>query len=246
MKATTGSKEKSAVKTEVELSAIEKIRKLMEFSIENGATESEVENAMKLAQRLMMKHNLDHQDIKITSKDINLTVVKSTWKDGMEARSFENQLLMVLGNTYSCMIVINRNKATNTDTFDVIGLPEDREMLVLTYESILPQIRNLTKRRFKESIRDLSQFKFTTSYQTGFLAGLREKLTADRATFLKTGDKKQFELIIVQKDALVKEWVSNHMSIKTGKTKGISIDKEAFEKGKEDGAEKGLNQQLGE
>jgi hypothetical protein len=245
MKATKGSTEKAEPKTEKELTAIDKIRKLMEFSVENGATESEVENAIKLAQRLMMKHNLEQSDIDVTSKDINVTKVKSTWKDGMEARSFESQLLMVLGKTYSCKIVIDRNKATNTDTYDVIGLPEDREMLVATYESVLPQIRVITKKRFKEQVSDLSLFKFTTSYQTGFLVGLKDKLALDKDTFFKVADKKQFELIVVQKDALVSEWMAHNLKTKTGKVKQIDIDKESFEKGVADGSEKGLSKQLG-
>lgn len=41
---------KSDKKTEKELTAIEKIRKLMEFSVENGATESEVENVKSKQQ----------------------------------------------------------------------------------------------------------------------------------------------------------------------------------------------------
>jgi len=248
MKETNESKSK-AVKTEVELSAIEKIRKLLEFSVENGATEAEVENAIKLAQRLMMKHNLDQKDIEVTSKDINITRIKSSWNgkiSGVEVRSFEGQLLMTLGKTYSCKIVIDRNKATDTDYYDVIGLPEDREMLVTIYESILPQIRNLSVKRWKESDKSLSQFKFTTSYQTGFLVGLREKIDADRATFLKSSDKKQFDLIVVHKDTLITEWMSTHISIKTGKVRQGDIDEEAFQKGVEDGSEKGLNQQIGE
>jgi hypothetical protein len=117
--------------------------------------------------------------------------------------------------------------------------------VVSIFESILAQVRSITKRRFKESDKSISQFKFTTSYQTGFLVGLREKLSADRETYLKTSDKKQFELIVVQKDTLVTEWVAANMRIKTGKVKGVALDKGAFEKGKEDGSEKSLNQQLG-
>lgn len=241
MKTTKGSTEKT-----VEMSAIEKIRKLLEFSVENGATESEVENATKLVQRLMMRHNLELKDVELTSKDINTTIIKSTWKDGMEARSFENQLLTVLGHSFSCKIVITRDRSTNTDSYSVIGLPEDREALVVTFQSIIPQIRVMTKKRFKEDISDLSLFKFTTSYQTGFLVGLREKLNADKETFLKSTDKKEHGLILVKKDTLVTEWMAKNMRIKTGKTKPISLDKGTFEKGVADGSEKGLGKQLGQ
>lgn len=248
MKATKGSKEKEAVKTEVELSAIEKIRKLLEFSVENGATEGEVENAIKLAQRLMMKHNLEQKDIEITSKDINVTVVPSTWTGRtimVETRAFENRLLTLFGKMYSCMIIIKRSPITKTDSYEVVGLPEDRKIVVDLYNSILPQVRTLSRKRYKESDKSLSEFKFTTSYQSGFVEGMREKMTADRATFGKASERKDFELIVVKKETLVTEWVANNMNIKKGKSKPVEIDPATFEKGKEDGSEKGLNKQLG-
>lgn len=254
MKATKGSKEVKEVKTEKELSAIEKVRKLMEFTVENGATEAEVENAIKAAQRLMMKHNLDQKDIEVTSNDVNITSIKSTWDKkvlALEIKSFENSLLTVIGNIYSCKIIITRGYLKTEEfpqgrnTYDIVGLPEDREMVKTIFESILPQIRNLYKTRYKESDKSISQFKFTSSYCLGFLEGLKEKMSADRETFLKKADMKQFELIVIKKEDLVKEWISDNMNITKGKARGVSVDKDAFDKGVQDGSEKGLNKQLG-
>lgn len=248
MKTTKESTEKKVVKTEVELSAIEKVRKLMEFSIENGATESEVENAVKLAQRLMVKHNLEQQDIEMSTNDVNITRIQSTWNgkvSALEVRSFECQLLMVLGKVNSCTIVVDRNKSTNTDFYDIVGLPEDREILILTYESILPQIRTLYRKRYRETDKSISEFKFVTSYTAGFLMGLRKKLeTKDKD--IKVGEMKTFELIVVKKDALIEEWLKENMNLKKSKPKSTSLDKPSFEKGLEDGSEKGLDKQLGE
>lgn len=248
MKTTKGSTGKKVVKTQVELSAIEKVRKLMEFSIENGATESEVENAVKLAQRLMVKHNLDNKDIEISSNDINITRIQSTWNgkvSALEVRSFECQLLMVLGKVNSCTVVVDRNKSTNTDFYDLVGLPEDREILILTYESILPQIRTLYRKRYRETDKSISEFKFVTSYTAGFLVGLRDKLfTADKE--FKISELKTFELIVVKKDTLVHEWIKENMNLKKSKPKSTSLDKPSFEKGVQDGSEKGLDKQLGE
>lgn len=232
--------------TEKDLTVIEKVRKLREFSIENGATESEIENAIKLAQRLMMKHNLEEKDLELDSKDINVSIIKSSWKDGMEARSFEGQLLRMLGNIYSCKIINHRSQYTNTDVYKVVGLPEDRNTVETIYESVLPQIRNLTKKRYKESDKALSQFKFTTSYQRGFLSGLTQKIKSDRETYLSLdSEKEEFGLMVVKKEALVEEWVETNLNIKTSKVKQGELSTSAFFKGLEDGSEKGLNQQLG-
>ncbi len=249
MKKTEGStgsaKKVTTPKTEKELSAIEKVRKLMEFSVENGATEAEVEAAVKAAHRLMMKHNLDSQDIEVTSKDVNTTKIESTWVDRVETRPFESRLLILLCKHFNCKKVSERNRATNKDSYNIIGLPEDRQAVVTTYNSILPQIRVLANKRFKESDRTLSEFRFTTSYQSGFLAGLDEKMEADKTGFFKVGERKQFDLMVVKKDALIDEWIGANMKIKTSKVAIPKPDDKVFAKGKEDGAEKGIGKQLG-
>jgi len=248
-------KKSNTEKTEAKrLTAIEKVRKLMEFKSETGATESEIENAMKLAQKLMIKHNIEDKDLQLTTNDINTSIIQSTWKDGMEARSFEINLLGVLAKTFICKIIRFRDekyiketgKFTTTDSYKVVGLEEDRKVLVDTYESLLVQIRNLVKTRYKESDKSISQFKFTTSYQAGFLTGLSNKLAADKEQFLQLeGSRETYGLIVVKKDALIEEFVKMTMSIKSIKMKGSDLDPSAYNKGKEDGSQKNLNKQIG-
>lgn len=246
-------KSQEGQKSKEELSAIEKIRKLMEFSIENGATESEVENAMKAAQRLMMKHNLEQGDIKDDRGEINFTTIESTWKDGMEAKSFEIRLLNLISKTNSCTAIIFYRHIMKApwkeEYYKVCGETMDREVVVMTYLSILSQIRTITKKRYKESDKSLSQFRFTTSYQSGFLVGLSQKLDSDKESFLnmslQKSERESYELTIVNKTTLVKEYLNLNMNLKTVKSKGSELDKKAFSQGIEDGSEKGLNQQLG-
>lgn len=244
MATTKGSTEKA--KTEKELSIIEKVRKLMEFTVENGATESEMENAVKAAHKLMMRYNLDAKDIEVTSKDVNTTLVESTWVDRTETRPFEARLLNLLAKHFSCKIVRNRDQATNKDSYDVIGFKDDRDVLVATYDQIILQVRVLAHKRYKESDKAISEFRFTTSYNNGFLEGLDEKLEADKKGFFKAGERKEYDLMIVKKDALVEEWVGANLT--NIKTKSVAIpksDAKAHAVGKEDGVEKGLKNQLG-
>jgi hypothetical protein len=246
MNATNGSTEKGAAKkstpkTDVELSAIDKVRKLMEFSTENGATEAEVENAMKLAQRLMLKHNLEMGDIKQTVNDIDATVIVDTWKKGTESKLFLHDLLSVVAQAFSCKVV--RAGTTAKRLYKIVGLKEDREMTESTFEKILPQVRNLTKTRFKESDKSLSAVRFTISYQAGFISGLAEKLATDKATLMKSKDGRAFEMIIVTKDTLISDWLATNLPIKQSE-RVIKVDPATFKKGKDDGADKGLNEKL--
>jgi hypothetical protein len=241
-KKTTASK-KSTPKTDVELSAIEKIRKLMEFSVENGATEAEVENATKLAQRLMLKHNLDKADIEITVDDVSELDIPCTWKKGTESKLFLYDLLNVIADSLNCR-VIRMNANRPSAAYRIVGLTEDREMTKLIFHSVLPQVRNLTKTRFKESDRTLTIVKFTISYQAGFIAGLALKLKADKDEYIKLENSEAFGLMIVKKEALIADWIANKMSIKTSH-RTQKADPDAFAKGKADGSAKNINAELG-
>lgn len=241
MKKTNG----STGKTEKELSIIEKVRNLMKFTTENGATEAEMETAIKAAQKLMMKYNLEQKDIEVSSADVNTTKVESTWVDRTETRPFEQRLLNTLAKHFSCKIVRNRNQATNKDSYDVIGFKNDREALIATYDSIIAQVRVLAAKRYRESDKAISEFRFTTSYNNGFLEGIDEKLESDKKKGFTASEMKDYGLMIVKKDALVEEWVGANMKIKTSKIAVPNSDSKAHAIGKEDGAEKGMKNQLG-
>lgn len=247
MKQTNGSTEKGAAskvatpKTDAELSAIDKVRKLMEFSTENGATESEVENALKLAQKLMLKHNLEMGDIKSTVNDIDVTIIPCTWKKGTESKLFLHDLLSAVAEAFACKVI--RSGSSIQRLYKIVGLKEDREMTESTFNKILPQVRHLTKVRFKESDKSLSAVRFTISYQAGFISGLTEKLATDKAQLMKSKDGKQFELIVVTKEGLIADYIADKMKIKESERK-FKINRSAFQKGKEDGSDKGLNEKL--
>jgi hypothetical protein len=244
-------------KTEKQLEAIDKIRKLLEFTSENGATESEIENAMKLAQRLMIKYNLEQGDIEIGFNDINVTKIKSTWEGkwvNLETRAYEWELLQMLSRIYNCQTLRTREITEYElwikgikyiDYFKVVGLPEDREMVVKIFQSILPQIRELMLVRYKQSDKSISQFKFNSSYQIGFCEGLEDKLNSDKVQFFTEEEKASWGLIVVKKDTLIENWIQEQIKPRDVKTRQVSLDEEAYQIGLEDGSEKNLNKQIG-
>ena len=48
----------------------DKIEKLLQHTVENGATESEAQNALLLARKLMLKYKIDKKDIYKSSNEI--------------------------------------------------------------------------------------------------------------------------------------------------------------------------------
>lgn len=236
-------KKATTPKTKEALSAIEKIRKLMEFKQENGSTEAEVENAIKAAQRLMLKHNLDKSDIDITTNDIDILDIPCTWKKGTESKLFLHDLLAVIAASFDCRVIrVDRN--TPRARYSIVGLQEDREMTSQIFHTVLPQVRHLTKTRFKESDKSLTIVKFTISYQAGFIAGLDEKLKTDRELFLSEEKKQAFGLMIIKKESLIKEFIDSKLNIKTT-SRVQKVNKDAFAKGKEDGSNKNINSEIG-
>lgn len=223
--------------------AIEKVRKLMEFNSENGASENEIENAMKLAQRLMLKFSIEEGDIGMTELDVEVTEIQSTWKDGMEAKSFEGHLLNILGRVNNCRVIISGT--TSKYYYRIVGFQQDREATFMMYNSILTQVRNLVKTRYKESNKSVTLFKFTTSYQMGFMMGLKQKLEEDKVEFLKFENKDAYGLIVVKKDDLIAGYIKAEIGrLKSSKSKPIGINNGAYEKGKEDGSQRNGTNQL--
>lgn len=98
------------------------------------------------------------------------TILNGTWKDGMEAKSFEGSVLDILKEKFNCRIIKVKNPTANI--FDVTGTPEDIELLTITFTELVSKIRVATKAAYKESDKSLSQFKFTTNYHKVLLETL--------------------------------------------------------------------------
>ena len=247
---------------------LEKIRKLFAVTKENGASEGEVENAMKLAQRLMMQHNIDAQELEISPLDIGETLIENTYLSN-EPKYWIWQLLQVIADSFSCEVTRKRVPFTGEHFYRLIGLNEDRIIIKEIFISLLPIIRNLTNSRWKEyieknrqrlpeqfkklTIADMVKYKcissksvFTGSYISGFLVGLNTRLEKDKTDFLAlSSEKEKYALIVIKKDDLIQAYVKEKIKPKEAKVKGQKeIDPQAFNLGREDGTEESINKQL--
>lgn len=244
---------------------LEKIRKLFQITIENGSTEGEVENALKMAQQLMMRHNIDENEIILSPLDIDITYVENQYKSN-EPKYWFWDLLITIGKCYSCEVtkITKQNKAV----YKIIGMNTDREIVKEIFDKILPILRNLNNIRYKEYVakkmnelgiqkRDypaaflvkhkhiISKQVFTGSYIKGFLLGLSSRLKKDAEDFLKLdSDKEKWGLIVIKKDDLINDYLKelNPKTVKMRGQKDFNI--EAYLLGTEDGLEENTKQQL--
>lgn len=246
---------------------LEKIRKLLAVTKENGATEGEVENAMKLAQRLMMQHNIDESEINISPLDIDELKIENEYLSN-EPKYWIWDLLNVIGKSYTCMVTRSGNNLRGY-FYRVVGTNQDRIIVKEIFLTLLPVVRNLTAIRWKEYIKTIrgklpeeyrkipipilirngvcvSKSVFTGSYLTGFNSGLYNRLKKDREEFLSLPDEKEkWGLIVIKKDDLIQAYLKEKLNAKACKLKGQKeINDDAYFLGIEDGKAEGMNKQL--
>lgn len=210
---------------------LEKIRKLLALADDAGASEGEVENALKMAQRLMIKHQIKEDEIEISIDDIGEEFVEGIKGKPGERTYFAWDVLSVIGKRYSVQ-VIKRGNATNFK-YRVIGDKTSRKITIDTYNKLMPFIKSLAKQRYKEykskSVdlsllspllrmmagefglnQEISEKRFLTNYKAGYLQGLEEKLQKDLENDnISDEEKSKWGLIVVKKDALVEQYIKD-------------------------------------
>lgn len=225
---------------------LDRIRALLAKTVENGATESEMEEACKMAQRLMIKHNIDQSELIMSVNDISETLIENAFKHG-EAKFWIWDLLVIIGKGYNCKVL--RKGYTDHYFWKILGFDQDRKMVQGMYETCLPLIRNLIKKRYEESGKKTSKGIFTRSYIEGFLYGLDLKLQRDKEEYLRFEDKTKYELIVIKKDDLINDWIDRERNgVPLPKAKSSprerQTDEDALLQGYKDGKEENYNQKL--
>lgn len=217
---------------------LNKIRKLLAVTVENGATIGEVENAVKMAQILMAKHQIELGELVISKNDIT----EYTFEDlrvSYEYRNYIWDLLQVIGCGYSCQVTRSKKyhpvKRRLVYVFNIIGFPEDVEVVKSMTETLVPIIRTIGRDKTNK-FKPISKTKFYNSYLTGFLIGLESKLESSRKDKLTLTDAEHqtYAMIAVKKTDLIQEHV-DAKKLKTVKPRETHPDMAALKEGFLDG-----------
>jgi hypothetical protein len=172
-------------------SIVERIRKIMETS---GRTEAEKLTAQKLCQKLMMRYNIEDKEIFVSDGDIGINEVENTF-EGHETRYWTWDLLQAIATPYNVRIIKTQKRRPITferyEIYRLVGSKDDRDMVTIIFNNILPVIRSSRKLRWKEyqkiTHKDIQvrPATYAKSYFAGYVCGLYEKLQAEREDFLK-------------------------------------------------------------
>ena len=173
---------------------IEKIKKMMNITLENGATEGEVYNATVQAQRLMAKHGISTSDIEQSKNP--MAVLEDKITDCRIRVDYESALAHLIASNFRCDLYFRVTRThtlrggTRRESYAVfVGLPEDvataREVFIRTYKFMDVMKRRHAEKKAQERRQahdDYAEwsnglnFGDAAGYAKGFISGLREKL----------------------------------------------------------------------
>ncbi len=157
--------------TKVNESLLKKIQNLLNTTTENGSTESEAQNAILLAQKLMAKNGLEMADIEANANDTSTKkeIIEGKGTDGVKLAWWHKDLARILADNFRCYFFLRSGPGYSNVVF--LGLKEDVEIAKSIFHFASIQIefhaRKYRKNRKKELQQELmpSDFKNYTLEQ---------------------------------------------------------------------------------
>ncbi|BAV39381.1 hypothetical protein BPT24_263 [Tenacibaculum phage pT24] len=146
-------------------SVLDKIEKLLSLANNEGASQGEIENAMKMAEKLMLKHDIEAVDIEIGSLEVNETKVQFEEEKGFYPK-WRYELLKELALANMCEhFYSDKRTAVNVMTgmgwkyvvrktgeysVTIIGRKDRRKTVFKMYDLCSKMLPELAKQRWKE------------------------------------------------------------------------------------------------
>jgi len=218
---------------------LDKIRKLLALAHGEGATPSEVENALAQAEKLRTKYQIDINELEISPNDIDYEYLLMDTKS-FEPKHWISKLCSVIAFGYNCKLIKNV-KANGKIYMRIIGFTEDVEMCENAIFNTKVIVREMADIQWKINGKEKT---FRHNYILGFVEGLDERLKAERKDkFVIEEQAQKYDLIVYKKDALIEGFISqNFNNIKQGRrTTSYITNAEAFHTGRKDGAQRNYN-----
>lgn len=225
---------------------IEKIQKLL--ALANSDNEHEAKNATRMANELLLKYNLDLQQI---SDHQNEYVVFDAEDTGLTLKSHQKMIAQILMNFFFVKVMIMKNhsgyssgeyssykgpRAQYKKTFQLIGTKANCQ--IASY--IFSFLNTAYPKAFQDYYdRNASVEKsHRDSYYKGLTIGIMEVL---EATKFKIEEERG---LVVKSDPKLDEFVKNRSSGSYGSHSHSRTNQEAYQKGIEDGAKMQLRKPI--
>lgn len=200
---------------------IRKIQKLL--ALATSSNEHEAKLAMEMAEKLLINHNIDMQQVKGYSADYDKV-------DAFTGRRFttESKFAGFILREFFFVEVINcRNRRTGVSTLTFVGEKTNLQVATYVYDFLTAKFQQLFKEYQRES---KCSVKARQSYYIGLYKGLKFQLAEARAAA-----QNERGLVLVA-DPNLPEQVRNLMGATTTQTQTVSArDVAARQRGEEQG-----------
>lgn len=202
---------------------LKKIKNLLERTTERGASEAETLSAMKIAQKLIEKHNIEEAELLAASKrsdslgDVSEECVRQAW----QIDKHEEALLFALCELTGCSFyywnewkVRPKSKKQSYGkfiSFRVVGLPTDTILTKLLFSELL-----IITKAMARALGIKKQFAIK-KFCLGFAHGLHSQIRSEKAEERKRSTTNTTALVHVKKDMITKHLESK--DLKTRRTR---------------------------
>lgn len=216
---------------------------------DRGATQSEIENATALIQKLLTKHNLSLEGARRLAAgkkkaDPDEIVIDRTPYHGARKFEWEELLSHNIARGFFCKVLYDKFG------YLFIGTKADARIAIQTFNRVRPLIATMATRATEEyandwrgkGVFDVRQLKgpyslksYKLSYLKGAAIGIGKKLAEQRAAD-EAAYAGQVTALVVVRDAAIDDRIKSKWS-KIGKPKQFDAthNTEGYERGREDG-----------
>lgn len=150
---------------------IERIKKLLNQTVENGCTEEEAKTSFALARKLMIKHKIEDKDIKEPNED---DIVKEELIYDCNVHWIYCLLKVFLNNFGAMNFMINRDKELHCVLFGTkIDIDCVKTLMNCAYDYV-----NQASQKYLNDYVEIFGVKdesVKNSFRTGFIRGLEDK-----------------------------------------------------------------------
>ena len=212
-------------------SIIEKIKKILAKTIENGCTPEEAATAAAMASKLMEQHQIDMADLVEKGEVVRQPIDLEIFYESKRVDSWIAALANVLCAPFSCVVVISMNRGLG-----VYGRPDNREAFKATFEWLKNAIHKGGKNTCPSNVHGRT---WTQSYGLGADAAINARVKEERLALTQqaaAGNKNA--IMLLDEEGLVKK----HANIDNLKprTTAPQINADGYRQGYNDGQKMNL------
>ncbi len=221
-------------------SIIKKIQKLLTLANNKGATKAEAENAMSMAQRLMIKHKISMANID-TSEKSNFDIKHESYFKRSATNPADDFIMNILQEFYNIRVIYRAGRGSSE--IILIGTPEDIEIAKYIHEYLRNIFFKLWNEYKKTDLR-ANRKSFYFGVYNGFSAKMRTAQAEEKAKASKKRQD-QYDIVLVNTKEAISKYVSNTFkNLYTSRARRGSVDCNSYDAGKARGSNISINKAI--